>query len=46
MMKLNNGMECPEIGIGTYMLSPEEAENSVREALRIGYCMIDRLMRM
>ena len=41
MMKLNNGTECPEIGIGTYMLSPEEAENSVREALRIGYRMVD-----
>lgn len=41
MMKLNNGIECPEIGIGTYMLSPEDAERSVREALRIGYRMVD-----
>ena len=41
MMKLNNGIECPEIGIGTYMLSPEDAENSVREALRMGYRMVD-----
>ncbi|MBE6514159.1 MAG: aldo/keto reductase [Thermoplasmata archaeon] len=41
MMKLNNGIECPEIGIGTYMLSPEDAENSVREALKMGYRMID-----
>lgn len=40
-MKLNNGIECPEIGIGTYMLSPEDAENSVREALKMGYRMID-----
>ena len=41
MMKLNNGMECPEIGIGTYMLSPADAENSVREALKMGYRMVD-----
>lgn len=31
-IRLNNNIECPVIGIGTYMLSPEEAENSVREA--------------
>ena len=41
MMKLNNGIECPEIGIGTYMLKPADAENSVREALRMGYRMVD-----
>ena len=40
-MKLNNGMECPAIGIGTFMLSPEDAENSVREALKMGYRMVD-----
>lgn len=41
MMRLNNGIECPEIGIGTYMLSPADAERSVREALRMGYRMVD-----
>ena len=29
---LNNKLECPVVGIGTFMLSPAEAENSVREA--------------
>ena len=38
---LNNKLECPVIGIGTYMLSPAEAENSVREALKMGYTMLD-----
>ena len=38
---LNNGMKCPVIGIGTFMLSPAEAENSVREALKMGYRLID-----
>lgn len=38
---LNNGITCPVIGIGTFMLSPEEAENSVREALKMGYSLVD-----
>ncbi len=38
---LNNGIECPLIGIGTFMLKPEDARNSVREALKMGYRMID-----
>ena len=40
-MKLNNGMKCPVIGIGTFMLSPAEAENSVCEALKMGYSLTD-----
>lgn len=38
---LNNNLKCPVIGIGTYMLSPEDAENSVREALKMGYSLVD-----
>ena len=38
---LNNKLECPAVGIGTFMLSPAEAENSVREALKMGYRLID-----
>ncbi|MBO7372761.1 MAG: aldo/keto reductase [Oscillospiraceae bacterium] len=38
---LNNGINCPVIGIGTFMLSPADAENSVREALKMGYRLID-----
>ena len=38
---LNNGVKCPVIGIGTFMLSPAEAENSVREALKMGYTLVD-----
>ena len=41
MITLNNGLSCPLIGIGTFMLSPKEAENSVREALKMGYRLID-----
>lgn len=38
---LNNNIECPVIGIGTFMLSPADAENSVREALKMGYSLVD-----
>ena len=34
---LNNKLECPVVGIGTFMLSSADAENSVREALKMGY---------
>ena len=40
-LKLNNGLSCPSVGIGTFMLSPADAENSVREALKMGYRLID-----
>ena len=33
---LNNKLECPVVGIGTIMLSPADAQNSVREALKMG----------
>ena len=38
---LNNGLQCPVIGIGTFMLSPADAQNSVREALNMGYSLVD-----
>ena len=38
---LNNGVKCPVIGIGTFQLSPADAENSVREALKMGYSLVD-----
>ena len=38
---LNNGISCPVVGIGTFMLSTKDAENSVREALKMGYRLID-----
>ena len=34
---LNNKLECPVVGIGTFMLAPVDAEKSVREALKMGY---------
>ena len=40
-VELNNGIKMPNLGIGTFMLQPTDAENSVREALKIGYRLID-----
>lgn len=40
-VKLNNGVEMPVMGIGTFMLTPDEAENSVYHALKNGYSLID-----
>lgn len=40
-IKLNNGITCPVIGIGTFMLAPKDAQNSVREALKMGYSLVD-----
>lgn len=38
---MNNGNKCPVIGIGTFMISPADAEVSVREALKMGYSCVD-----
>ena len=38
---LSNNVEVPVLGIGTFMISPEDTENSVYEAMKAGYRMID-----
>lgn len=38
---LNNGVKMPMAGIGTFLLTPDEAENSVTHALKEGYRLID-----
>ena len=40
-MKLNNNLECPMLGLGTFMLSPADAYTSTLEALKMGYSLID-----
>lgn len=41
MVTLNNGIEMPRLGIGTYILSNEQAEESVYAALMAGTRLID-----
>ena len=38
---LNNGVKMPMAGIGTFLLTPDEAETSVLSALGDGYRLID-----
>ena len=38
---LNNGVEMPVIGYGLFKVNPEEASRCVRDALSVGYRMID-----
>ena len=38
---LYNGIKVPALGIGTFMISPEDTEKSVYAALKLGYRMID-----
>lgn len=40
-IRLNNGVEMPMAGIGTFLLSPDEAETSCVNALACGYRLID-----
>ena len=38
---LYNNVRIPLLGIGTFMISPEDTEKSVYEALKLGYRLID-----
>lgn len=38
---LNNNIKMPQLGIGTYLLEPADAYNSVLNALKMGYRLID-----
>ena len=38
---LNNGIKMPMEGIGTFLLKPAEAEESVYQALKAGYRLVD-----
>lgn len=40
-IKLNNGIEMPLLGYGLFKVDPKESERCVRDALSVGYRMID-----
>lgn len=40
-IKLNNGVEMPVLGYGVFLVSPEECERCVSDALEVGYRHID-----
>ena len=38
---LNNGVTIPQVGLGTYLLEPDDAQSAVTYALNNGYTLID-----
>lgn len=40
-IKLNNGIEMPQLGVGTFLVTGEEAPGKIAFALRHGYRLID-----
>lgn len=40
-IQLNNGVEMPLVGYGVFKVAPNECERCVRDALSVGYRMID-----
>lgn len=40
-IRLDNGVEMPQIGYGVYQVDPKECERCVSDALKTGYRMID-----
>ena len=39
--KLYNGVEMPKLGYGVFLVSPDECERCVSDALSVGYRLID-----
>ena len=40
-IRLNNGIEMPLLGYGLFKVPPQEAEHCTRDALEVGYRLID-----
>ena len=38
---LNNGVAIPQVGLGTYLLEPDDAQSAATYALNNGYTLID-----
>ena len=38
---LNNGIQMPAVGLGTFLMAPSDAEEAVYNALKVGYRLID-----
>ena len=40
-LKMNNGLEIPQLGFGVFLVPPEETQQAVSEAIKAGYRLID-----
>ena len=41
LLKLNNGIKIPQLGLGTWFIDDSKVAEAVREAVKIGYRHID-----
>lgn len=41
LLKLNNGIIIPQLGLGTWFIDDSKVAEAVREAVKIGYRHID-----
>ena len=41
IIKLNNGVEMPQLGFGVYQIPLDETEEAVYQAIKIGYRLLD-----
>ncbi len=44
--KLYNGVEMPKLGYGVFLVSPDECERCVSDALSVGYRLIDTSLKL
>ena len=40
-VELNNGIQMPAVGLGTFLMAPPDAEEAVYNALKVGCRLID-----
>lgn len=39
--KLNNGVKIPKLGIGTFLMQPDDVQKAVEEVFSDGYRLVD-----
>lgn len=44
-LKLNNGVEMPQVGLGTYLIPEQELEKTITTAYELGYRKFDTALR-
>ena len=44
-LKLNNGVEMPQVGLGTYLIPDQELEKTIATAIDLGYRKFDTALR-
>ena len=40
-LKLNNGIEVPQLGLGAWFIDVNQVASTIKEAVKLGYCYFD-----